>query len=363
MFLLILYLFLTVFVSFLCSISESVMFSTSIPYTETLATKSKGGKLLKSLKDNMGRPISAILSVNTISNTLGASAVGVQAQEVLGSEWFGYVSAGLTVTILIFTEIIPKSIGANYWRNLCVPVAYFTQFLYYVAFPLVIITEKLTQLFSKKDTKTVSREEIAVLTSIGEKEGVFATSESKIITNLIKLRQIKIRNIMTPRTVVWAVQEDMTLKEFFKTKDFKRYSRIPIYSESLDSITGFVLKSDVLYHLANDKKNMQLKQIRRSITCCYEHTSILSFYDTMIARKEHMAMVIDEYGGLEGIVTMEDVIETILGLEITDESDTQIDMQQLAKDQWEKRRQKFFSEKDAEFESILGLEGTEENKN
>ena len=218
-------------------------------------------------------------------------------------------------------------------------------------------------LFSKKDTKTVSREEIAVLTSIGEKEGVFATSESKIITNLIKLRQIKIRNIMTPRTVVWAVQEDMTLKEFFKTKDFKRYSRIPIYSESLDSITGFVLKSDVLYHLANDKKNMQLKQIRRSITCCYEHTSILSFYDTMIARKEHMAMVIDEYGGLEGIVTMEDVIETILGLEITDESDTQIDMQQLAKDQWEKRRQKFFSEKDAEFESILGLEGTEENKN
>ncbi|MCQ2191120.1 MAG: hemolysin family protein [Paludibacteraceae bacterium] len=363
MFLLLLYLFLTVFISFLCSISESVMFSSSIPYVETLATKTKGGKLLKSLKDNMSRPISAILSVNTIANTMGASAVGMQGNELFGSDGAGYISAGLTVTILVFSEIIPKSIGSNYWKTLCVPVAYFVQALYYIAFPLVIITEKLTQIFAKKETQTVSREEIAVLTSIGEKEGVFATSESKIITNLIKLRQIKIRNIMTPRTVVWAVQEDMTLREFFKTKDFKRYSRIPIYSESLDTITGFVLKSDVLYHLANDKDNMQLKQIRRSITCCYEHTSILSFYDTMIARKEHMAMVIDEYGGLEGIVTMEDVIETILGLEITDESDTQIDMQQLAIDQWEKRRQKFFSEKDAEFESILGLEGTEENKN
>lgn len=341
MFLLALYFFLTVFISFLCSISESVMFSTSASYAETLVDKSKGGKLLCNLKKNMGRPISAILSVNTIANTFGASAVGMQVTAELGDVYFGLASTVLTIMILIFSEIIPKSIGSTYWRTLCIPVAYFVQGLVYISYPLVIITEFLTNLISNKNEQTVSREEIAVLTSIGEKEGVFESSESKIINNMMKMKSIKVRSVMTPRTVVLAVQEDITLEEFFKTKDFKRYSRIPIYSDSIDSITGFVLKSDVLYHLAADHQKMRLKEIKRQIICCYENTSILRFYDTMITKKEHMAMVIDEFGGLEGIVTMEDVIETILGLEITDEYDTQIDMQQLAKEQWEKRKRKF----------------------
>lgn len=341
MFLLALYFFLTVFISFLCSISESVMFSTSASYAETLVDKSKGGKLLCNLKKNMGRPISAILSVNTIANTFGASAVGMQVTAELGDAYFGLASTVLTIMILIFSEIIPKSIGSTYWRTLCIPVAYFVQGLVYISYPLVIITEFLTNLISNKNEQTVSREEIAVLTSIGEKEGVFESSESKIINNMMKMKSIKVRSVMTPRTVVLAVQEDITLEEFFKTKDFKRYSRIPIYSDSIDSITGFVLKSDVLYHLAADHQKMRLKEIKRQIICCYENTSILRFYDTMITKKEHMAMVIDEFGGLEGIVTMEDVIETILGLEITDEYDTQIDMQQLAKEQWEKRKRKF----------------------
>lgn len=341
MFLLALYFFLTVFISFLCSISESVMFSTSASYAETLVGKSKGGKLVCSLKKNMGRPISAILSVNTIANTFGASAVGMQVAAELGDAYFGLASTILTIMILVFSEIIPKSIGSTYWRSLCIPVAYFVQGLVYISYPLVVITEFLTNLISNKNEQTVSREEIAVLTSIGEKEGVFESSESKIINNLMKMKSIKVRSVMTPRTVVLAVQEDVTLEEFFKTKDFKRYSRIPIYSDTIDSITGFVLKSDVLYHLAADHQKMRLKEIKRQIICCYENTSILRFYDTMITKKEHMAMVIDEFGGLEGIVTMEDVIETILGLEITDEYDTQIDMQQLAKEQWEKRKRKF----------------------
>ena len=154
------------------------------------------------------------------------------------------------------------------------------------------------------------------------------------------MRGIKVHSIMTPRTVVLAAQEDLTLEEFFHKKDFLRYSRIPVYHDSLDNITGFVLKSDILLHLANDDKQAKLRAIKRPIACCYEHTSILRFYDHMIASKEQIALVIDEYGGVEGIVTLEDVLETILGLEITDETDANIDMQQLAKEQWEKRAAK-----------------------
>lgn len=207
----------------------------------------------------------------------------------------------------------------------------------YLAYPFVVISEQLTKLFASKNTQTISREEIVVLTNIGEKEGIFESNESKIIANLVRLKSIKVRTIMTPRTVVLAAQEDTTLEEFFNNKEFHRYSRIPIYSNTIDNITGFVLKTDVLEHLAADDKEKKLKDLRRDITICYENTSILAFYDLMVCRKEMIALVIDEYGGLEGIVTMEDVVETILGLELTDESDVQTDMQQFAKERWQKK--------------------------
>ncbi|MFA6780087.1 MAG: CBS domain-containing protein, partial [Paludibacteraceae bacterium] len=209
----------------------------------------------------------------------------------------------------------------------------------YISYPFVIMSKFITRLTTKKNSQTISREEIVALTSIGEREGVFESNESKIITNLIKLKSIKVRSIMTPRTVVLAAQEDLTLESFFSNKEFLRYSRIPIYTDTIDNITGFVLKSDILLHLANDKKSIRLKEIRRPIIVCYENTSIPRFYDLMVTRKELIALVIDEYGGMEGIVTMEDVVETILGLEITDESDVQIDMQQFAKERWRKKAQ------------------------
>lgn len=328
------------FLSFLCSVSESVMFSTSMSYIETIANKSNGGKLLKKLKADQNRSVSAILAVNTIANTIGASAVGAQTVAVFGEAYLGVVSGLLTVMILIFSEIIPKSIGATFWREICVPVAYIIRSMIYIVYPLVLTTEFITKLVSRKEGYTISREEIAVLTNIGEREGVFESNESKIINNLIKLKSIKVRNIMTPRTVVLAALEDLTLEEFFSNKDYFRYSRIPIYRDSVDNITGFVLKSDILLHLANNKKSIKLKDIRRNIISCYENTTILRFYDLMITRKEHVALVIDEYGGMEGIVTLEDVIETILGLEITDECDIQIDMQQFAKERWKKLSEK-----------------------
>lgn len=335
--LLIAYLLFTIGTSFLCSIMESVMLSSSASYIETIAEKSRGGRIMKKLKADMDRSIAAILSLNTLANTMGAAGVGAQAVEVFGNEYFGLASLTLTLLVLVFSEIIPKTIGTNYWRTLASPLAWFIQGAIYIAYPFVVISELLTKLISRKQMQTVSREEIVVLTNIGEKEGVFESHESKIITNLIRLKSTKIRTIMTPRTVVLAAQEDITLEEFFNNKEFLRYSRIPIYKDTIDNITGFVLKSDILLHLANDKKGIKLKDIKRHIIVCYENTTIPKFYDLMISKKELIALVIDEYGGLEGIATMEDVLETILGLEITDESDVLIDMQLYAKERWRKK--------------------------
>ncbi len=334
--LLIIALIATLGISFLCSLMESVLYSTTSSYIESLED-GKGVRLLKSLKYNIEKPIAAILSLNTIANTAGASIVGAQAAEVLGNELFGYISAMLTVLVLIFSEIIPKTIGSNYWREICVPVAYLIKGIYYICFPLVVVSQFLTKLFTKKQAQTVSREEVAALTKIGEREGVFMKNESKIINNLVKMETVKVHSIMTPRTVVLAAQEDLTLEEFFRKKRYLCYSRIPVYTEDIDDITGFVLKTDILMHLANGEKKIKLKSIKRDIMVCYENTSLPKFYDILVTRKEHIALVIDEYGGMEGIVTMEDVVETILGLEITDESDAQTDMQAFAKALWAKR--------------------------
>ncbi|MCK9156041.1 MAG: CNNM domain-containing protein [Paludibacteraceae bacterium] len=318
---------------------ESVLLSCSASYIETISTKSKGGMIMKQLKSNVDKSIAAILALNTLANTIGAAGVGAQAVAIFGNEYFGIASFIMTLLILIFTEIIPKSIGANHWRSLAPNISYLIKGTTYIAYPFVILSRIITKMITNKNAQTISREELVALTYMGEKEGVFESNESKIISNLIKLTSTKVRSIMTPRTVVLAAQEDLTLEKFFNNKEFLRYSRIPIYTNTIDNITGFVLKSDILLRLANGQKSTRLKEIRRPIIVCYENTSIPKFYDLMISKKELIALVIDEYGGMEGIVTMEDVVETILGLEITDESDVQIDMQQFAKERWRKKSQ------------------------
>ena len=257
--LLLVYLISALVFSFLCSILEAVILSSSMSYIETIAKEKKGGKLLWKLKTNIDRPIAAILSLNTVSHTVGASGVGAQVIKVFGNEYFGIASAITTFLILVFSEIIPKTIGANNWRRLSIPTAYLTQGVIYLTYPLVIMSEFLQKLFANKNEQTVSREEITALTHIGEREGIIESNESKIINNLFKLKNIKINSIMTPRTVVLAAEENLTLETFFNNKEFLRYSRIPVYTESIDEITGFVLKSDILLHLANNKKNVKLK--------------------------------------------------------------------------------------------------------
>ncbi len=338
--LLLFYLFLALGISFLCSIMESVLLSTTMPYIQS---KEAGGKksasLLKKYKTEVDRPLSAILSLNTVAHTVGAAGVGAQAIKVFGELYFGLVSAVLTLLILVVTEIIPKTIGALYWRDLALLSARVIKMMIIVTFPLVMMAEVITRFISRnKKPESVSREEIAMMTSLGEEEGIFEEHESKVITNMIRLKSIRVKEIMTPRTVMTAADEEMKLIDFYKDKDFLAYSRIPIYSENLDNIRGYVLKDSILSKLAEDRHNMKLKELNRPFIIAYENSTVPRLFEQLLYKKEHIALVVDEYGGTSGLVTMEDIIETLLGLEIVDESDMQTDMQLAAIERWKRKR-------------------------
>lgn len=337
--LLLFYLLLAIAISFLCSILEAVILSTSIAFIKMKEMKgNKSAARLKEFKSNIDKPLAAILSINTIAHTVGAAGVGAQAVAVFGEAYFGWISAILTLLILVFSEIIPKTIGARYWRSLALPSAGILMVMIYLSWPLVVISKWITRMLSgSEEQKSVSREEISAMAQIGTQEGVFEESEEKVIRNLMKLRTISVRAIMTPRTVMVSAPEDLLLTDFFKEKDFLRFSRIPVYSTSVDSITGYVLKYDVLEKLADDQFDLKLKDIKRDMLVTYEKFTIPKLFEQLLEKKEHIAMIVDEYGGVEGIATLEDVFETLFGFEITDETDMQVDMQKLARERWLKR--------------------------
>jgi CBS domain containing-hemolysin-like protein len=338
--LLLFYLFLAIAVSFLCSILEAVILSTSTSFIQTKKLEGNySAVVLQQLKENIDRPLSAILTINTFAHTIGAAGVGAQAVAIFGETYFGLISAVLTLLILVFSEIIPKTIGAIYWRTLALPSAKVLLFMIYISYPLVVLSKWITKLISKgKENNTVSREEVAAMTSLGTEEGIFEESEKKIITNLLKLRSISVRKIMTPRTVLVAAPEDMSLAGFFKHMPIIQFSRIPVYSDNIDHITGYVLKDSILEKLANDEFSIKLKEIKRDILITYVNARVPDLFEQLLDQKEHIALVVDEYGGVDGIVTMEDVIETLLGLEIIDESDGQEDMQKLAIERWHRKK-------------------------
>lgn len=343
MVLLFVYLFLALFVSFLCSIMEAVLLSTPISYL--IVKQERGSVWAKgfiALKNNIDKPLSAILSLNTVAHTIGAAGVGAQAVAIFGEVYFGLVSAILTVLILIVSEIIPKTIGAIYWKELSRVSAKTMRIMIIVSYPLVVLSAFITKLISKNSPdQTTSREEIAVLADIGADEGLFSTKEHKIIQNILRLKNVKAREIMTPRVVVAVANEELYLNEFFKNKEILKFSRIPIYSEEEENITGYVFTQQVFEKLAEDKHNLQLKDIRREIVVVPNSIVIFTLWENLLEKNEHIALILDEYGGLDGIVTMEDIIETLLGLEIVDEKDTVTDMQKYAKDRWNKKRAEF----------------------
>ena len=340
--LLIFYLLLALGISFLCSILESVILTVSMPFIYLKEQEGhRSARALKKIKTNIDRPLAAILTLNTVAHTIGAAGVGSQATKLFGEIYFGLISAALTLLILVFSEIIPKTIGARYWRRLALPAAVVIRFFIIITYPLVILSEMITKTITRGNTSgSVSREEVAMLASLGSEEGVFDEMESKTIINLIQLKNVRAKDIMTPRTVLVAAPERISARDLFSEPRFLQFSRIPVYQSNIDQITGYVLKQDLMEHMLADGGKKTLSQEKRAIVTCYENISIPKLFEKLLLKKEHLALIINEYGGTEGIVSMEDIIETILGLEITDERDTETDMQQLARDRWYNRQKK-----------------------
>ncbi|MCM1311441.1 MAG: hemolysin family protein [Bacteroides sp.] len=337
------YMFLALAISAMCSVLEATLLSTPMSFVTTLETQgAKGAQRLKNLKQNIDRPISAILVVNTIANTVGASLVGSQAAQEFNSTGVGIVSAIFTLLILIFSEIVPKTIGSCYWRKLAIPASGVIRTLIVITYPLVFLIERLTHLISSGSNQvSVSREEVSAMVTVGAEEGVLQKKENKMIQNLLKLDEITAHQIMTPSVVVAMADSSMNLRDFYKTEEYNKYSRIPIYDEdNSDYITGYVLRQTILERLAEDKFNIHLKDLARPILSFPESEPVANIWEKLLEKKEHISIIIDEYGSLRGIVTMEDVIETMLGFEIVDEKDEVVDMQEYAKAQWKRIQKK-----------------------
>ncbi|WP_439130716.1 CNNM domain-containing protein [Polaribacter sp.] len=356
--LLILYATISIFFSFLCSILEAVLLS--ITPTFINLKKSEGETYaaeLETLKKDVDKPLIAILTINTIAHTVGAILVGVQAKvayaenygtttrTVFGVEFtedimVGVVSTIMTILILVASEIIPKTIGATYWKNL----ANFTsKALNVMIFPLkytgiLWLLQLTTKLIGGKGHGSIlSREGFLVMTEMAEKDGVFQKNESKVIRNLLGFKEIKVNDVMTPRTVLETADENETIQSFYNRHKSLRFSRIPVFNGNPDGITGYFLKDSLLEAMINGKGEESLATIRRDILITNRDLSIPDLFDKLIKEREHIALVVDEYGSVSGLVSQEDVIETLLGLEIMDETDNVADLQALARKSWETR--------------------------
>lgn len=333
------YLALAIGVSFICSILEAVLLSVSQSYIAVLERRDqKSGALLRELKEDIDKPLSAILTLNTIAHTVGAAGVGAQAQIVFGSGFVGITSAILTLLILFLSEIIPKTLGATYWRTLAPVSGRLLSWMIWILYPFVILSMMITRLLSGEEKQiSFSREELSAMAERGVEEGIFQQEESDILKNLVQLRSLRIKDIMTPRIVVVGFHEEKTVADVLDKVEEIRFSRLPLYGESEDDITGYVLKNDLLIRLAKGEKNIKLKELKREILILPDFLSLQDFFERLLEKQEHIAVAVDEYGGFSGVVTMEDLVETLLGMEIVDEVDAIDDMQKMAREKWLER--------------------------
>jgi len=349
--LLIVYATLSIFLSFLCSILEAVLLSISVPF---ITIKKEEGKkyaiILEKLKNDVDKPLIAILTLNTIAHTVGAILVGVQAESldykinIFGINMVGIISAIMTILILVVSEIIPKTIGATYWKKLA---GFTAKTLVLLLFPLkwtgiLWLLQLTTKLIGGKGAhgSILSREDFHTMTDIAQKEGVFEENESAIIKNLLTFKEVQTKDIMSPRTVMVTASEDSTIQSFFDKHPKLRFSRIPIFKTNADDITGYILKDEVLEEIIKGKGANKLSKLKREILVTNRNLPIPDLFEKFILKREQIALVVDEYGSTSGLVTMEDVIETLLGLEIMDESDHVADLQLLARKNWELRAKK-----------------------
>ncbi|CAL2087960.1 CNNM domain-containing protein [Tenacibaculum dicentrarchi] len=343
--LLIIYATVSIFFSFVCSILEAVLLSVTATF---INVKKKEGTSfatdLEALKKDVDKPLIAILTLNTLAHTVGAILVGTEAKKIFNDDGYGVfiVSAVMTILILVASEIIPKTIGATYWKQLA---GFTTTALKMMIFPLkwtgvLWILQLATKLIGGKSAhgeSILSREDFSVMTDIAEQEGVFHEDESNVIRNMLNFKDVQAKDIMTPRTVVVSADENKTIQSFFDDNKQLNFSRVPVFSKNSDNITGYILKDKLLLALIDKKGNLPLSSIKRDILVAKRELSVPDLFTKLVKEREHLALVIDEYGAVSGLVTQEDVIETLLGFEIMDESDRVADLQNLARTNWEKR--------------------------
>jgi CBS domain containing-hemolysin-like protein len=327
--------------SFLCSIAEAVLLSVTTAHITLLEQEERrSGALLRKLKSDINKPLAAILTLNTIAHTVGAAGAGAQAATVFGNTYVGVTSAVLTLLILVFSEIIPKTLGATYWRSLASLTAHGLKFLVWILYPFVVLSELLTRGLSRgHELEGFSREEFAAMADLGEQEGQLEERESRILKNMFLLHETRVSDVMTPRPVVFSLPESLTVSEYFASHYDSRFSRIPVYAEDREQLTGFVLKDDLLLAQARSNTENTLQTYRRELPALLDSTPLSDAFEDILHRRAHIMMIVDEYGGMEGIITLEDILETLLGLEIIDESDKTADMQQHARRMWKKRAQ------------------------
>jgi CBS domain containing-hemolysin-like protein len=328
--------------SFLCSVSEAVVLSVSPSFIAHLRQQGKPlAERLERLKSGIDRSLAAILTLNTIAHTVGAGGAGAEAAAYFGERWVGLSMAVLTLLILFLSEIVPKTIGAVYWRPLAGPTATFVRLLIITLYPLIWLSEQLTKLITGgRPAHPFSLEEFSALTDVGVEGGHIEVEESRIVKNIFRFRELQVEAIMTPRTVVFSLPQDMTVDEALAERPNPPFSRIPIYGENHDDVRAFVLKIDILQEKLEGRGSTELRGLGREVQAVSEKASLESVFERLLDKQLHMLLVLDEYGGLAGIVTLEDVVETLLGMEIVDEVDEIDDLRKLARQRWEERRRR-----------------------
>ena len=336
--LLLTYLAIAIGVSFLCSVLEAVLLSITPSYVESVTVKHpKRGKVLYRIRDRLDQSIASILILNTFAHTMGAAGVGAQAAKIFGVRWETLIAVILTLVILYFSEIIPKTLGATFWRQLAIPSANIIFWLIKLVYPLILVSELITKSFRKDKKQEVSREEIIALASLGHQMGSLAGHENEYLTNILKLREIKTEEILTPRSVMHSLEGNTTIAEALSYDETKQFTRIPIYEDNLDNIIGLVINRDLLFKEREGQSEEKLHTFANPITRISEKLPVQQLLDKFIKSREHMFLVEDEYGQTAGIVTLEDAIETMLGREIVDETDKIEDLQKYAKGKYRER--------------------------
>jgi CBS domain containing-hemolysin-like protein len=347
-----LFFILSIAVSFVCSLWEAVVLSTTPSFISRMEIeKPHIGNLINKMQEDIDRPLSAILTLNTFAHTIGAVGVGVQAGKLFGSNYIqlfsfevsyeSLIAGAMTLAILILSEIIPKTIGANFWQQLTPFTVRSLQILMLILAPFVWLSKWITRLFIKEQGRSVfSRADLAAMADAGLKSGALDREEKSIIQNLLRLENIKVRDIMTPRSVIMMADDEMTVSEVYEEFKPLVFSRIPVFHEHPDNITGLILKDHILENLAQDRHNVKALEIKRDILFIEDNISVAKLMDSLILNREHLAMVADGFGSVVGLVTMEDLFETLLGLEIVDESDKVEDLQKFALEKWKKRTNK-----------------------